>query len=282
MSRAKCEVPWNVQLPPICAGCLKPAVKTLRLEIEDTETQRVFASRPSGPNYLDPKIPCCEACFQEQKLAARLGCAAPLLIALFLTGWSVVNGGIQVTVVVAGISVGALSWVLLRVRRAALELVRVVDTSPVSKSMTLSFRNPAYRDKIVQHNFADILHFALRNHKPLPVPVEQAIDVVTRQIDENDLRAPNTLRGYFERAQLHLQGQMYEKALADLRRVAQLTGTETPYYPDILFFRGQAHMHLGNLSQAQRDLERYVGEAKQSTRKYTARRWLKELKSRRS
>jgi len=56
-----------------------------------------------------------------------------------------------------------------------------------------------------------------------------------------------------------------------------VTGFENPHFLDAQFFRGQAHMKLGNSVQAQADLSNYVQASSDRARVRQAKQWLKQL-----
>ena len=70
---------------------------------------------------------------------------------------------------------------------------------------------------------------------------------------------------------------MYEKALRDLNQVLETITPAHPRFLEAQFFRGQAHMHLGNAAEARSDLEKYAKASDHRSRVRQARRWLKEL-----
>ena len=59
--------------------------------------------------------------------------------------------------------------------------------------------------------------------------------------------------------------------------VVGVTAFENPYFLEDQFFRGQAHMQLGNRVQAQTDLENYVKASSDRARVRQAKLWLKQL-----
>jgi len=70
---------------------------------------------------------------------------------------------------------------------------------------------------------------------------------------------------------------MYDRALADLNAVVEVIGLENPYFLEAQYFRGRAHMQLGNRTQAQTDLGNYVKASSDRARVRQAQRWLKQL-----
>jgi tetratricopeptide (TPR) repeat protein len=163
---------------------------------------------------------------------------------------------------------------IVRLNRQAVTIKRVDERA---ESVRLAFLNPSYYERFWQDNLERIVSFALRFGKPMPVPLENAIATVGRRIDEQNPHSPESLKGYFERGQLHLQAGRADRALDDLNHVVEVTGFDNPYFLDAQFFRGQAHMKQGNSLQAQTDLSNYVQASSDRARVRQAKQWLKQL-----
>jgi hypothetical protein len=295
MARSTIEVPWDVEFPQTCARCTAPAAKTMRIQRQRPSAQNWFlwfgligaaiaGARKGGS--LRFEIPYCENCHRQDRILLWVTWAAALLGLLFLCGFTMLAG--QLEDETAGV-VGALGVVLgvptlliaapvLAIVRSAHRAVHIKRINERSESISLAFRSQSYFEQFRQHNLERIVSFVLRHGKQLPVPPDQAIAVVSRSIDEQDPRSPDSLKGYFERGQLHLQARMYDYALADLDWVVGVTGFENPYFLEAQFFRGQVHMQLGNSMQARADLENYVKASSDRARVRQAKQWLKQLR----
>jgi len=232
------------------------------------------------------EIPYCENCRRQDRILLWVTWAAALLGLLFLCGFPTLAGQLEdetADVVGAlGIMLGAPTLLIaapvLAIVRSAHRAVHIKRVDERSESIRLAFRSQPYFERFRQHNLERIVSFVLRHGKQLPIPPDQAIAVVSRSIDEQEPRSPDSLKGYFERGQLYLQARMYDHALADLDWVVGVTGFENPYFLEAQFFRGQAHMQLGNSMQARTDLENYVKASSDRARVRQAKRWLKQLR----
>lgn len=296
MARSMIEAPWEVTFPQVCARCMAPAEKSVRLQRQKPSAQMwtfwfgVIGSAIAGArkgNTLTFEIPYCGPCRRRERIfpwaiagALLLGlaslCSFPALASqlqepydpLLLIGTLVTLLG---TLVLLG---GALALGVVAGAHKAIHVKRIDERSG---SVQLAFRNPAYFAQFCQDNLERITSFALRHGKPLPIPADQAIAAVGQHIDDQDPRSPASLKGYFERGQLYLQAGMHNLALADLNRVIQVTGFENPHFLEAQFFRGQVYMQMGNHLQAQTDLENYVQASSDRARVRQAKQWLKQL-----
>ncbi len=296
MARSTIEVPWDIEFPQVCARCTAPATETMRLQGQKPSAQQWFlwfgligaaiAGAKKGGS-LRYELPYCENCRRQDRILLWAIWGTAVLGLLFACGSLalVSSGGKQPDVVstVMGlvVAVGVLLLVIgapvLAIVRSAQRAVHIKRIDERTEGMRLDFRNPSYFDRFWHANLERITSFALRHGKQLPVPVDQAIAVVGQRIDEQNRRSPASLSGYFERGQLYLQAKMYDRALADLDWVVGVTGFENPHFLEAQFFRGQAHMQLGNRVQAQTDLENYVRASSDRARVRQAKLWLKQL-----
>lgn len=293
MARPTIEVPWDLEFPQVCARCTAPATKTLRVQRQKPSAQQWFfwfgligaaiaGARKGGS--LRFEIPYCEDCHRQDRLLLWAIWGAALLGLVFMCGFAALTGQTSETASTVGglgIALGALILVIaapvLAIVRSTRQAVHIKRIDERKESVRLAFLNPAYLERFWQDNMERIISFALRHGTPLPMPLEQAIAAVSRRIDEQNPRSPASLSGYFERGQLYLQARRYDLAWADLDRVITVTGFENPHFLEAQFFRGQAHMQLGNRMQAQADLENYVRAASDRARVRQAKQWLKQL-----
>ena len=293
MARSTIKVPWDVEFPHTCARCTAPATKTMRIQRQKPSAQKWFlwfgligaaiAGAKKGGS-LRFEIPYCENCHRQDRILLWVTWAAALLGLLFLCGFPILAqleeaaDVVGVLGMVFGVSALLIAAPVLAIVRSAHRAVHIKRIDERSESVRLAFRSRPYFERFRQHNLERIVSFVLRHGKQLPVPPDQAIAVVSRSIDEQEPRSPDSLKGYFERGQLYLQARMYDHALADLDWVVGVTGFENPYFLDAQFFRGQAHMQLGNSMQARTDLENYAKASSDRARVRQAKRWLKQLK----
>jgi len=234
------------------------------------------------------EIPYCEDCYRRERILLWVTWGAWLLGLLSTCGFAMLVTQLEepydpVSVVGAlGMLIGApvllIAAAVLGIVWRAHKAVHIKRIYERSESVRLTFRNPSYFERFWRDNLERIVSLALRHGKRVPFPLDQAITAVSRHIDEQDPRSPESLKGYFERGQLYLQAGMYDRALADLDWVVGVTGFENPYFLEAQLFRGQAHMQLGNSMQAQTDLENYVQASSDRARVRQARQWLKQLR----
>jgi len=218
MARSTIEVPWDVAFPQVCARCTAPATQTVRVQRQKPSAQKWFlffgligaaiaGARKGGS--LRFEIPYCASCRRRERLLSFATWGAFLLGMVFLCGFAMVASqtgeSSDPASVVAGLGalLGAVSLligapvlgVVLRAHRAV-HLKRVYERS---ESVRLAFRSQPYFAQFLRDNAERIISFALTHGKPLAVPLEQAIAVVSRNIDEADPHAPGSLKGRFER-----------------------------------------------------------------------------------
>jgi hypothetical protein len=293
MARSTIEVPWDPAFPQVCARCTAPATKTIRIKRQKPSAQKWFlwfgligaaiaGARKGGSLQLE--IPYCEDCHRQDHILLGTAWGALVLGLVFICGFSMLAAEASDTASVAGtlLALGALVLLIaapvLAIVRSGHQAVHVKRIDERSESVRLAFRNESYFERFWRDNLERIVSFALRHGRRLPVPLDQAIATVGRRIDEQTPRSPDSLSSYFERGQLYLQAEMYDRALADLDRVVGVTGFENPHFLEAQFFRGQAHMQLGHTMQAQTDLENYVKASSDRARVRQAQRWLKQLR----
>ena len=296
MARSTIEVPWNVEFPQVCARCTAPASKTMRVRRQKPSAQRWFfwfgligaaiaGGRKGGSVQLE--VPYCEDCHRQDRtlLWAIIGAVVlgPVLICGFSalasqsTGGSSATNALGITGIVIGLLALLIALPALAIVRSTHQAVHIKRVDERVESVRLAFLNPSYFERFWQDNLERIVSFALRHGKPLPISLEQAIAAVSQRIDKLDPRSADGLKGYFERGQLYLQAGRADRALEDLNQVVQVTGFENPHFLDAQFFRGQAHMKLGNSVQAQADLSNYVQASSDRARVRQAKQWLKQL-----
>jgi hypothetical protein len=294
MARSTIEVPWDSAFPQVCARCTAPATKTIRIKRQKPSAQKWFfwfgligaaiaGARKGGS--LTFEIPYCEDCHRQDRILLGATWGALLLGAVFICGFAVLATEASDSASVLGtlgIVLGVLALVIatpvLAIVRSSHQALHIKRIDERSESVRLAFRNESYFERFWRDNLERIVSFALRHGKRLPVPLDQAITAVSRRIDEQNPRSPDSLSGYFERGQLYLQAGMYDRALADLDHVVGVTGFENPHFLEAHFFRGQAYMQLGHTMQAQTDLDNYVKASSDRARVRQAQRWLKQLR----
>ena len=299
MARSTMEVPWDTVFPKICARCTDPATKIIRIQHQKVTSQRrqwVFwfgligaaiagARKDSSVRF---EIPYCESCHRQDRTLLWAAWGAFLLSLLFMCGFPVFTTQVDMTnnvMTVVGVLILLIGGALLLIVAPALAIIRRAHQAVHIKrfyerteSVQLAFRNPSYFERFWQDNLERIVSFVLRYDKQISVPLEQAIDTVSKRIDDQNPGSPESLKGYFERGQLYLRSGRNDRALADLDRVVGVTGFENPYFLEAQFFRGQAYMQLSHNMQAQTDLENFVKASSDRAKVQQAKRWLKQLR----
>lgn len=296
MARSTIEVPWETPFPQVCARCTEPAEKVKRITRSKPSAQMwgvfgligaaIASSRKGGS--LKFAIPYCEDCFRKDRIylwAAWGGFLLGLLLScgipLFGTQFDSSNTLGNTVLALRSLS----SWVLILIVVPVLAIIRhnhqavhIKKIFEPSESVQLAFRSQPYFERFWQDNLERIVTLALKYGKKMPVPLDQAILTVGKRIDDQNPTSTQSLSGYFERGQMYLQTEKYDRALADLERVIGVTGFENPYFLEAQFFRGQAHTKLGHTMQAQTDLENYVKASSDRSKVQQSKRLLKELK----
>jgi len=236
------------------------------------------------------EIPYCESCHRQDRILLWAAWGTFLLGLLFMCGLPMLMLIVQVektndvltVVMILVMLMGAASLLIvtpaLAIVRRAHQAVHIKRIYERTESVQLTFRNPSYFERFWQDNLERIISFVLRHDKQMSVPLEQAIDTVSKRIDDQNPRSPESLKGYFERGQLYLRSERNDRALADLDRVVGVTGFENPYFLEAQFFRGQAYMQLSHNMQAQTDLENYIKASSDRAKVQQAKRWLKQLR----
>ena len=295
MARSKIEVPWDIEFPQECARCTAPATKTTRIKREKSSVTTWYfmfgiigaafagATKEGALRY---DIPYCENCHRQDLILRVILWAGVLLSLVFICSplTFVFSEEISDTLATLGIITVAIGFAtvlivlpIVAIVRSAHQAVHVKRINERIKSAQLAFRDPTYFDHFRQHNMEQIISFALQHGKGLPVPLEDAIDFTSRRIADQDPHSTESLTAYFQRGQLHLLNNAYHRAIDDLNHVVDVTGFENPHFLEAQFFRGQAHMELGNTTQAQTDLENYAQASDNRGRVRQAKRWLKQL-----
>ena len=295
MARSKIEVPWDIEFPQECARCTAPATKTTRIKREKSSVTMWYflfgiigaafagASKEGALRY---DVPYCENC-HRQDVALRVILWAGVLFSLvficspLVFAFSEESSDALVTLGSMAVAVGFFAVLIVlptvAIVRSAHQAVRIKRINERIKSAQLAFRDPTYFDHFRQHNMERIISFALQHGKELPIPLEEAINFTSRQIADQDPQSAESLTAYFQRGQLHLLNNAYHRAVDDLNHVVDVTGFENPHFLEAQFFRGQAHMELGNTVQAQTDLENYIRASENRNQVRQAKRWLKQL-----
>jgi hypothetical protein len=297
MARSTIEVPWDTGFPQVCARCTAPATKVKRIRAQKPSAQQWFfwfgligaaiaGARKGGSVRFE--IPYCERCRRQDRILLLAAWGAFLLGMVFICSFAMLASQLEepydpLSVVGSlGSLIGAVTLLIaapvLAIVLRAHQAVHIKRVDERTESVRLAFRSQPYYERFWQDNLERIVSFALRHSKPMPVPLDHAISVVSGHIDEQNPRSSESLSGYFQRGQLHLQAGMYDRALSDLDCVVRVTGFENPHFLEAQFFRGQAHMQLGNTAQAQTDLENYVQAASDRAKVRQAKQWLKQLR----
>jgi len=157
--------------------------------------------------------------------------------------------------------------------------VRVRRIRERREGLLLSFRNRDYFDQFCHHNLEHIAPYALRHNQKIPGPVEEAIAAFSRRLEGQPAATGDAVQDYLDRGQLYLRAGRYEEALGDLQQALGAITYADPRFLDALFFRSQAHLHLGNTAEARADLENYVGSSGDRAKVQQARRWLRKLRT---
>jgi hypothetical protein len=297
MARIKAEVPWDVEFPQVCARCTAPATKTMRIQRQKPSAQRwffwfgVIGSAIAGASKGGPlrfEIPYCGDCYRRDRTLLALTWIVGVLSLVFLCSTLLILpsiGDSSDTVAVVGVlgTIGSLLALIIVTPALAIAFTRhkAVNIHRINEpieSVTLAFRSQPYFEHFSRENLEQIVTFSLDHGKELPIPVDMAISVVGRRIDERSTRTSNNLKAHFDRGRLYLRAGMYSAAISDLNRVVAVTGFENPYFLEARFYRGQAYMQVGNTIQAQDDLESYIQAASDRTQVRQAKQWLKALK----
>lgn len=297
MARLKAEVPWDVGFPQVCARCTSPAAKTMRIQRQKPSAQRWFfwggligsaiaGARKGGS--LRFEVPYCADCYRQERILLGLTWGVPVLSLVFLCGPLAYLATLYQTSHVADIvySLGLITVVLalviatpaLAIALSKHKAVHIKSIDEPNESVILAFRSQPYFEGFTRENLEKIVTFSLSHGEELPLPINEAISVVGRRIDERNPRSPDSLKGYFERGQLYLRAEMYSAALADLDCVVAATGLDNPYFLEARFSRGQAYMQLGNRTQARADLESYMQAASDRSKVRQAKRWINEMR----
>lgn len=295
MARSKIEVPWDIEFPQECARCTAPATKTTRIKREKSSVTTWYflfgiigaafagASKEGALRY---DIPYCENCHRQDRVFRVILWAAVLFSLVLICSpltfvFSEESSDVLVTLGSIAVAVGFFAVLIVlpivAIVRSAHQAVHIKRINERVKSAQLAFRDPTYFDHFRQHNMERIISFALQQGKGLPIPLEEAIDFTSRRIADQDPHSTESLTAYFQRGQLHLLDNAYHRAIDDLNHVVDVTGFENPHFLEAQFFRGQAHMELGNTVQAQTDLENYIRASDNRGRVRQAKRWLKQL-----
>jgi len=308
MARSYMVVPWDSEFPKVCTSCTEPATRTIGYKIQKPSSQKWFfwfgiigsaiASARKG-NTLRFEVPYCDNCFQRDRnllwavwgsilLGLLLIFGSPFLFSLAKQSNNILNVlgvfglglGILLLVIVAPV------LMIVRNRKRAIKIL-MTAINEITESITLTLRNLAYKEIFLQQNLErivtwelnhdNILRLVYRKDHKLSVPLDQAIPMVEKRIDQQYPRSPQSLRGYFEASQLYILAERYEQAITYLDWVIATPGLENPYFLEAQYFRGQAFMLTGRNQQAQTDLGNYLNAASNKARIKKAKQWLKQL-----
>lgn len=281
MAKTTIEVPWvGMVFPQKCASCGNPMVaKTVRIKRPTQEQQRrqstgyflggvigmAIANAGAADKSIQFDIPFCQDCVARNRK-------------LRIAGWVTLVLGllsvILLPVAAAALSLGGDSgtWIALSMLLAALLLIAAVvlfvmvgTRTPTSIKAVkdkfwgavLSFRNPEYAEEFRQINLPRLIPYELRAGLPLSVPPEQALAVVSQNIDDDRPDSLDTVAGHFHRAQILMRGEAHSQAVDDLQQVLAFGG-QNPFVPEAYFLRAQALLNLARYPEAAADLEIFI------------------------
>lgn len=297
MARTTIQVPYDVTFPQACARCTAPATKTLRVQRQKPSASQswawfffgilgwLVAGGASKDATIRYEIPHCDACHRQTRLFQAVLWGLIVLVLVFFCGGFALSMSLTpdstaanalMVVAMLAFLLGGAAIVVLSLFISSRHPVAIQRVNDKLQSVRLGFLNPSYFELFRQENLERIVALGLHSGKA-QLPLEEAVEVVSRQIDTYNPRLPASLKGYFERGQIYLQHQAYAQAISDLSRVIDVTGFENPYFLDAQFFRGQAYLQSGNSMQAQIDLENYLKAASDKARIKQARQWLKQI-----
>ncbi len=298
----KIEVPWGeVSFPAQCASCSSPAVqKTVPIRRLTQAAQgrqstgyfiggvigMAIASAASGPEkYVQFAVPYCEACASRERNLRIVAWLALVVGLLAVIGGPIVGVSMpssqEGTWIAVGVVLGLvllIAALVLSVVQSSQRAVRIAAVKDHVRGAVLSFRNPQYVEEFRRLNTRSLLSYSLRAGLPLPVPPQQAIEIISQDIDDNRPDAPGTLGGHFYRGQVYMQMQSFGQAVEDLNKVIAVPGSN-PFLNEACFLRGQAFMSLSRYTEAAADLDAVVRMSGDKRRVGDAKRLLKQISS---
>ena len=305
MARPTIEVPWaGMVFPQKCASCSNPMVeRTVAIKSLTQAAQRrqatghalggiigmaiAGAASRGADKYVQYGVPYCQECAAKERqlriigwILFALGLAAILVLPPLAADTSMRNpSGTNwiIPSILPGIAllVGSVVVFFMFSTRRAVTIKMVKDKF---NGAILSFRSLEYLDEFRQSNLPGLIAYELQAGLPLSAPPEQALDIVSRHIDDNRPDAPDTLTGHFYRAQIYMRGEAYSQAVDDLNKIAAVGGSN-PLMTDVYFLRGQSLLNLSRYPEAAADLDAFVraspdrqkvGEAKKLLKKASA------------
>lgn len=295
MARLTVEAPWmGIVFPKRCASCSSPTVEkqeTIKRPTQAQEHRLFFGYLLAGligalitgsrREYVRFNIPLCKGCVARERWSKAipwalllLGFLAVAVLPFLLIGprtdntwalWSVFLGlGLVLFSVVLIATASTRGPVVIRV---------VKDRS---QGVVLSFRNTEYGEEFRQVNLPCLIPYELRAGLPLSIPPEQAMAIVSRNMDDSRPDATDTLAGHFYRALIHMRTEAYVQALDDLDRVISVGGYN-PFLPEAYFLRAQALLQLARYQEAADDLEAFIRASADEPRVKEAKRLLKKV-----
>ncbi len=295
MARLTIEAPWmGIAFPQRCASCGSPTVEkqeTIQRPTQTQERRQFFGYLLAGligaliagnrQEYVRFNIPLCRDCAARERRSKAipwalllLGFLAVVALPFLLIGTRAGNTW-GLWSVLLGLGLALFSAVLIATAstRGPVVIRAVKDRS---QGVVLSFRNAEYGEEFRQVNLPCLIPYELRAGLPLSLPPEQALAVVSRNMDDSRPDATDTLAGHFHRALIHMRTEAYVQALDDLNRVISVGGYN-PFLPEAYFFRAQALLQLARYQEAADDLEAFIRASADEPRVKEAKRLLKKV-----
>ncbi len=298
MARLTVEAPWmGIVFPQRCASCGSPTVEKQETSEQPTqatqaqERRQFFGCLLAGllgaliagnrREYVRFSIPLCRDCAARERRSKAIPWALLLLgfLALVALPFLPIGPRTDSTWVLwsmlLGLGLVLFSAVLIATAstRGPVVIRAVKDRS---QGVVPSFRNAEYGEEFRQVNLPCLIPYELRAGLPLSLPPEQALAVVSRNMDDSRPDATDTLAGHFHRALIHMRTEAYVQALDDLNRVISVGGYN-PFLPEAYFLRTQALLQLARYQEAADDLEAFIRASADEPRVKEAKRLLKKV-----
>ena len=297
MARPTIEVPWTgVVFPQKCASCGHPMVeRTVPIKASTEAQQRrqtighflfgiigvAIASAGRGGDSIQFDVPYCEECAAKERrlrmtagIVLALGLVALLVLLAIYAGMNSVRSWISVSGYLGVLLVGAA--VVLFSIQGSLRAVTIKAVKDQFSGAVLSFRSPEYLDEFRQANLPALVAYDLQAGLPLPVSPEQAVRIVSQNIDDDRPDAPDTLTGHYHRALIYTHGEDYSRAVDDLSKVIAVGGNN-PFLPEAFFLRGQSLLNLARYQEAATDLEAFIHASTDLQKVGAAKKLLKKV-----
>ena len=300
MANPTIEVPWaGVVFPQKCASCGNPTVeKTVTVKRPTQAYQRrqstgyllggaigmAIAGSGAGPDkFVQFGVPHCQDCLAQDRKLKIAGWLCLVVGLLAMTVLPVVAAG-------AASSDGSGSWIAISIFVGLVLVITSIVLLTIASTRggvtikavkdrfagaVLSFRNPEYAAEFAQVNLPRLVPYNLRAGLPLPVPANQALEIVSQNVDDGRPDAPDTLAGHFNRAMIFMGMQSYSQAVDDLNKVVAVSGYN-PLMPDALLLRGQSLLNLSRYQEAATDLDAFIRSSNDRQKVGEAKKLLKQ------